>query len=226
MKIYELFEDAYLAHEASTSDPNEIANILKKQCSTFVSAYRTAHKPIFRGIRELKGKSVHFAQADIRPDRRPIFMPEKQHTLINDAMMELGLKAHRGNSIFCTTSRITAEDWGDIYTIFPVDGWTGTVFQKVKFGYVFDEIHDKSDSILLKHKVNVSFDYQKAVSEMAEVLSDLKPYSFSSQKDLVTVINESYDDILITGKKYYALSMQLNGDPTPESNEVFSILGI
>jgi len=223
MKVIELLEDSYSAKEHREKDPAAIAKLLEKECSTFVGAYRSTHKPIFRGIKELKGKAVHFAEASIRPDRMPIFMPAKQHALINDAMMNLGLKAHRGNSIFCTTSRLTAEDWGDIYTIFPVDGWVGTIFQKVKYGYVFDEIHDQSDEILMKHE-NEPYDVK--VAAMADVLKRLKPHSFSSQGDLEIVIREEYDDILITGKKYYALSMQLSGDPTPESNEVFAALGI
>lgn len=222
MKVIELFEDAYLAKELSTHDPAEVAKILKKECSTFVNAYANTSRLIMRGIKELKGTPIHFAEAKIRPDRKPIFMPSGYHELINAAMINLGLKAHRGNSIFCTRSRLTASDWGDVYVIFPTNGWVGTVFQKVKHGYVFDLIHDEADDILRKNRN----DYNKAVEQMSEVLSDLKPYSFSSQGDLEIVIREDYDDILITGKKYYALSLDSSGDPTPETNDVFGMLGI
>jgi hypothetical protein len=222
MKVFELFEDAYSAKELSSNDPAEVAKILKKECSTFVNAYANTSRLIMRGIRELKGTPVHFAQAQIRPDRKPIFMPTEHHDLINKAMIELGLKAHRGNSIFCTRSRLTAANWGDVYTIFPTDGWVGTVFQKVKHNYVFDKVYEAADNILEKNKNN----FRNAVAEMSEVLSDLKPYSFSSQGDLEIVIREGYEDILITGKKYYALSLDSSGDPTPETNDVFGILGI
>jgi hypothetical protein len=223
MKVIELFEDAYYAKKMREKDPKIIAKILEKECSTFVNAYRSAHKVIFRGIKELSGDVV-FAEALIRPDRVPLFMPKNQHDIINEAMIKLGLKAHRGNSIFCTTYAATASDWGQEYAIFPVDGWVGTVFEKVKTGYVFDKIHDETYDIVQDiHKDITS--HEDSVDRVVDLLSRLKPRSISNESGLVTVIKNEYDDILITGKKYYALAM--NGyDPKNEANDVFAILGI
>lgn len=223
MKVIELFEDSYHAKEMSKKDPKAIANILEKECSTFVNAYRSTHEVIFRGIKELSG-DVIFAEALIRPDRVPLFMPKNQHDIINEAMIKLKLTAHRGNSIFCTAAASIASEWGQEYAIFPVDGWVGTVFEKVKTGYVFDEIHDQTHDIVQDiHKDITS--HEDGVERVVELLQRLKPRSISTQSGLETIIKNQYEDILITGKKYYALAMNMY-DPKNEANDVFAMLGI
>ena len=224
MKVIELFEDQYYAKEMRINDPKQIAKLLEKECSTFVKAYRATHDVLVRGIRELDSE-VTFAEALIRPDREPLFMPKNQHKLINDAMIKLGLKAHRGNSIFCTSDLSIARQWGRSYAVFPVDGWTGTVFRKIKNYYVFDRIHDQSHDIIMDLQSDKITDEQ-ALDEMVNVLYALEPHSFTSQAGLETVLIESYDDVLITGKKYYAVAMHDGAARSGAANDIFSILGI
>lgn len=223
MRVYELFEDEQ-DPARDRFDPAAVAALLQQKCSTFVDAYRSTHHLLIRGIADTKGMSgeesafVHFP---IRQDRKPVFMNPQDHNIINTAMQELGLLAHRGNSIFCTSSVKIAKDWGKVYAVFPENGWTGTVFENVKRGYVYTELRDAAFALRA--------DKDKA-AKLKSVIEALKPRSFDTSSELHEIIQDGYEDILITGSGYYGLAMVVKGGIlTPRTKkiaQVFDELGI
>lgn len=225
MKVYELFE-AEQDRARDGIDPVAVAAELRQKCSTFVDAYRSTHHVLIRGIADTKGmpgKESAFVHFPIRQDRRPQQMVPHSHELINTAMQQLGLRAHRGNSIFCTSNSKIAKAWGNVYAVFPEDGWTGTVFEEVKRGYSFYQLNH--DAFLLQ---NLQRDDKEA--KMRRAIEALKPRSFDTSAELHEIIQEGYEDILITGSGYYGLAMVVKGGVlsprTKKIAQVFEELGI
>lgn len=176
------------------------AEILVQKCSTFVKAYSNREDFLYRGIKD--GGGIDFLHQPIRPDRKPVQMAKDIHELSHEAMLSLGLKATRKNSIFCSADGDTASYWGSTYIIFPEDGWVGTIFENTRGIYTFSDIEDAGGEILDKKEARA-----EQVKQMGAALEKLKPASISTTADIERVLDKKYTDILITGKGYYALKL-------------------
>jgi hypothetical protein len=205
----------------------QAADLIRTQCSNFVEAYRETGKFIYRGVIEaekMTSSSQLLIAADIRQDRKPVFLDQKFQKVIDSAMESLGLKARRGNSIFCTTHADTSSDWGQTYILFVKDDWTGTVFEEVKDSYVYNKI------MQLKKVTDKSDDIDEKISISARALKLLGPKSFNTSSELAKVINDKYQDILITGSGYIGLKLTDSWDDSEKDHdfaaEVLNLLGI
>lgn len=173
---------------SSPKDYTHLANIIETNCGQMLAAYREENMILWRGI----GSSSTAIVANIRPDRVPVEMELKAHYALEKAFNMLGLKANRSNSIFCTTSADTAADWGKQFVIFVKDGWTGTVFEKLKYQYFYDRFHW------------VAEDEDVDIPELADMIKEVHPVVVTPA-NLPTVLGEEYKDILITGTSYIGL---------------------
>jgi hypothetical protein len=207
--------DPYATHEITPrSKTPEIADVksfadlaarIAANCSEMVAAYKSSGKVLYRGMHT----QVPVVITGIRPDRRPVEMDPVAHNNLHKAFLMLGLKATRKNAIFCTTSSMIANSWGSgIYIIFVKDGWSGTIFKKVKADYSFHKLSDWGNNIV-------------DLTQLAMRIQTLGPFPFSSSNQLSDVIRSGYEDILITGDSYIGLKM---GSSTCE--RVFEILGL
>lgn len=206
MKLYEIVNNS--VQSLDDMPPSEIAEIIKRECSEFVKAYtKTSGSYLYRGVKDAGRGGNYAIVGSVRTDRKPVEMPPAFHELINASMIEMGLKAHRGNSIFCTTSAVTANDWGQPFLVFVADGWVGTIFQEQSHGYVYDDLYVAAEDITYRGE-----DPSQAKASMIHELKKLKPRSFRTSAGLQTVIRSLYKDILITGTKYYGLAVDEYGD--------------
>lgn len=201
MKINEIITEAgkfdqYEPHDLTADNPNytaideadKIADVIEANCGQMLEAYRNTGHVLYRGI---KGANSEVVVTNIRPNRVAGYLGAKLHAKMSKYFTKLGLKANRENSIFCTTSREVASSWGDYYIIFIKDGWTGTIFNKVKRGYVYDHIAVLSP----KDKFD---DYN------INKLKNLDPVVVTPQ-NLDYVLYQHFQDVLITGESYIAL---------------------
>jgi hypothetical protein len=207
MKVAELF-DPHAIH--NLADPKEkeitkvskvedLAAILKAQCSDIIAAYQKAGDPIYRGI---KGATDQVVITQIRQERLSLEMNPDWHEQLHKSFIKVGLKATRKNAIFCTTSTSIASDWGTPYVIFPKNGWAVTVFKEFKDSYTFYKLSN------LRWKHDVDFDEMSDDEVQKVIVDELKtmdPWSLTSSNDLATVIKEQYEDILLTGSSYIAV---------------------
>ena len=233
MLLVELHEqDPYTARDTGETDPSKIAAILKSNCSEFIAAYKQSGKVLFRGVTELRGDNACiFASGMVRPDRRPIFMRQDYHELIAKALKEMGIKARRDNSLFCTGSKFIAKEWGTPYILFVENGWTGSVCRNIKHEYVWDYLNSALDDFEWQQGLSKD-DVKEAVAKVqaskpitkVEMIKKLfttaKLEEFSSATELAFVTKEEFDDVLITGKKYYVLKLGT------KAHEVFEALGV
>ena len=118
MKIYEI-EDLEPG-DKNQLDTKGIINQLKTDCSDSISAMKTAEDFLYRGI------STDMSDAFIgrsRENRKPIDLPQHYQDTIDLSMKAVGMEALRSNSIFCSGALSQAGCYGEIYIIFPVNGF-------------------------------------------------------------------------------------------------------
>jgi hypothetical protein len=117
-------------------------------------------------------------------------MSSNNHILLQKAFTELGLKANRSNSIFCSCRYHTANDWGyGAYAIFVKNGWSGTVFKKLKDQYAYNRLSG----------------YTQDMNHAMQKIEELGPMEISTTGGLMEVLRGNYKDVLITGSSYIAI---------------------
>ena len=204
MKLIELFEDEYKPKNITdifrtSNGLDELINKIETECSDIVEAYRMAHAPLYRGISESNSELV--LDVKIRPDREPRQMDIEWHNKLHAAFLEYGLKATRKNSIFCTTRKDIADDWGKTYMVFPRNGWTSTVFEGIKDDYAFNDLRYIRHQI---HSAKISSPHDM-IKFIASKMAEFGPKSLTQPHQMAKVIEEKYLDILITGSSYIAV---------------------
>jgi hypothetical protein len=201
MKINEIIieNDQYAIRSLASTDQynskDKILSLLKNECSDMITACQNSNTLIYRGI---GGGSKHLAIINnIRPDRQPVEMDTESHYLLHDAFLELGLIATRTNSIFCTTDRLIASDWGKPYVIFIKDGWCGTVFKAIPWGYAYNVLSDLGNEAQ-------QGDLEEQVPYLEQEIKKLNPIKVTTS-NIVAVLNTNYDDMIFTGQSYIGL---------------------
>lgn len=203
----------------SASTEEEIAALIQKHCSAMLEAYRQIGEPLYRGI---SSKDLAVG-AKIRADRLPVEMPYRAHRVLADIFSELGLDANRSNSIFCSMNRSVADTWGYPYIVFVEDGWTATVFNKVKRGYVFDEIIDIANEMSFDDEGNPRTPEQIAAKResLKMTLQALGPRNVDTIAELEDVLIQKYEDVLVHGSRYIGLRVD-----EPATDRILELLGI
>ena len=210
MKVNEIFDPHAIHNLANPKDKEvtkvtkveDLAAILKAQCSEVLKAYKIGADPLYRGIKDADSSEQVIITA-IRKDRKPVEMKGNWHEILHQAFIEYGLKATRKNAIFCTTSKRLAEDWGNVYIIFPKDGWSVTIFEKFVDDYTFYKL-----SALKHHRaIEDAKSNQEKYDYIGDCLSDMKAKNVTTAEGLGKVIAAGYEDILLTGSSYIGVKL-------------------
>jgi len=173
---------------------NSFIRLLRKNCKQIIKLYEHGH-----GIYLYRGVKKHFdniVKLNIRQNRVPGFLDEQMHALSNEVVEEMGGVAHRGNSIFCTTSTTNAKNWGQMYVVFPIDGFDVTYFTKEKDIYMYNDL----DKIWKNWG-------DKPEQEIKKIVKDLyieRGISFDVEA-IFEQREKKISEYLINGKFYYAI---------------------
>lgn len=122
MKRLEMKKD-YLERMKSrpTSSTVRMLDILRRECSDFLETAQETNMFLYRGVRS--EESVY--QGRSREDRSPKDSQNDVSEVFDAYLKELGFRALRKNSIFTTTSRGFAGNYGwTVYLIFPKNGFS------------------------------------------------------------------------------------------------------
>jgi len=215
MKLIEIkknpygFYNALKKHKDSEIPPyfnknKKIVKFITKNCGTMLDAYQKTGRVLYRGM-DTDHKVVY---TNIRPDRRPIEMNPEIHNFSIEWFEDLGLKAHRGNSIFCSAKEETAQEWGrgECHIIFVRDGWNGTIFEGRRNSYVFHDIERYGNRLLgAQLKKSSELELKELSEKILLNLKTLGPKNFSTSEELQIILKKGYKDILITGKDYIGI---------------------
>lgn len=112
-----------------TSLEDKLVDFCHEHCSEFIETIKESNsKFLYHGFR-ITNKTIFLGQT--RNDRSPKDMGLITQKIIDSLLSELGMTALRSNSIFCTTRREEAEEYGLVYIIFPINGFNLTYSTKV-----------------------------------------------------------------------------------------------
>lgn len=177
MRYKQLFEQ-YHAPPAE-----QVARDILENCQPFLKI--AGNNKIFRGTKE---STEDFFVGTVNKNRIPRDSDQKFHDDMIAAMDELGFKAHRGNSLFCTGDIDRASYYGEVFVIFPIG----------EFNYAWaPEVYD-----LLNFK---NYDGQSIRSADIDELIDFVDNEYKYNEDFKDAFY-SGNEIMIACDKYYAIS--------------------
>ena len=121
-------------------NPNlRFKEFIEYHCSDALAAMRKTHLPLYRGFRTAPSSAF---QGQTREARRT-YTSKKMVEAFNEQCAIMGVKTNRTNSISCTTSAIDASHFGDLYYLFPKNGFN-FLWSKIidDFGAFFNDFGD------------------------------------------------------------------------------------
>lgn len=190
---------------------NKMAALIQKNCSEVLGVYKQTKERLFRG--ETGWSNITVSLSKTRNYRESKGATPAQRYLLNRCLELTGFTATRDNSIFCTPNVSTAERWGQIFIIFPVDGFGCTWSPQIDdVGMFFMSVRHTVDADLQeKGVVNVSPNIYNFFSgpnaDVETVASNLTPKLAAKivnglgfqNGNLLNAVKTVYSEIAISG---------------------------
>ncbi len=181
---------------------DKLITIIKTHCSEFIPTLLSSG-PLYRGI---TNEYIPIFIASARDYRRPKDTYIKYQEAIDNKLKDAGFTALRGNSIFVTGEKYAALNYGSVYYIFPLNGFTCTwglsydltsdfALNAENWNYCeeMDELQPTDEQIKKSLKTShhrMYFDLQELTLE-----EFVKKYEFHN--------NEYLGDAITTGREIY-----------------------
>jgi len=153
---------------AAVAAAQKIAMFAKKNCAPWLAATKNGSQYVYRGISDRGGLAF---TKKTREDRRPKDTGKVRHDAFNAAITAAGGIANRSNSLFCTSSKGTAGEYGRIYVLLPVGKFNYTWGAEWEDWTAEAEIGDLQDLLVPK---KIGPDVQKKIAELKKQVSVFK----------------------------------------------------
>lgn len=152
MRIYEI--NAGDKEQLLATSVEKYREIINRDCSDAVSVMRATQKPLYRGFASYPSPAF-IGQPRLN---RQTYTKNSIVEYFNDQCDSYGFKANRSNSVSCTTSQSVANTFGDLFYLFPVNGFNFLWSTKIDdFGSFFGEQYLKSPEDV-NHAYNIDED--------------------------------------------------------------------
>lgn len=111
--------------ETNNEIPQELITQFKSDCNYYLTEYFSPQLPLYKGVNENEDR---FTVKKIITDRnrKPLNSAYTLHNYLVEIFKELGYTAHRGNSVFCTSNKNMANNYGALSILFPAGDFTFT----------------------------------------------------------------------------------------------------
>lgn len=211
----------YIINETNLNNISDVdmINSLVKDCKPFLKELLKSLKNDRLFLLSGRKNTVNFFKRKIRTDRIPIDTPVEYHNYIDDLFhKKFGWKA-RSNSIFCTGSFDTAEEYGNkVYMIFPIDQYK--ILWSPKVGDLYTKFFE--DDNLLPENADDIMDFDNYELEQ-QAIDDLN-FEYEEYVNLLEPDEDimEYDDWLenenyLEDKKYELA--EIKADQNKRENE-------
>jgi len=216
MKTFKEFLIEKITHGISGKDANidTIKSLLEKKCSKVLTSYKSGGSILYRGIKSegsvymrvqgITDKTNNdFVLGKSRDNRKSVDISKKDNELFHEAFLKLGLKATRKNSIFTTSVKKSAKDWGILFIIFPFDtaNITWIDLDKLEYEYPYYVLQGISDDFpYRKDKKQIKMDY--VTHEIKNKLNPIKDNLSRAlkHKNVEVLVNGDYYGIKVDSK--------------------------
>jgi hypothetical protein len=164
-----------------------VANNIQDNCSTAIKSFNVCQNLLFSGIYN----HTEFSFTSHSPEHRtPRGMSKEQQLYLDSCLRIMGFTALRSNSMFCIADYMQAKNFGELYIIFPCDGFSFTWSKKRKYMSWINTPHGP------------------LLASRADASATISIFGLKN-KNFVNAVN-SGNEILIHGD-YYALKVYTDG---------------
>lgn len=177
-------------------------NYVEKHCSEFLKVSRNTRRLLYRGQED---STLPIFVGYPRADRIPKDSDREASELLDKSLKLMGFKALRSNSIFTSGSQDHAEGYGDLYAIFPKNG----------FEFTWSTEHN---DLVINSVSELTGDYDDENDEAEELYYDLDDHvpsdswlDGSYQDELLDLICDAYN--LDYDKKAHDLVKTVTSSP-------------
>ena len=108
---------------SNTAKISGVIDFIRTNCSDFLKTAVQTKKFLYRGIKNEKREIFMGYPRENRPSIEGEYKTS-QAKIADSYLQAAGFKALRSNSIFCNSGAFNAGGWGDVYLIFPVNGFS------------------------------------------------------------------------------------------------------
>jgi len=164
---------------------NRVATYIEQHCSDILSVYQNINRFLYRGI---DGATAPLIFGETPTNRPAKDTPCDIHERINNIFRESNFIARRDNSIFCTSRKDRARDYGRLYVIFPMNGFNYTWSTEIEDMY--EDCYYADQKFSQDEFLNLLFNHSSAAF--------IKRYGFV-QNEGISAALESNHEILIHG---------------------------
>lgn len=175
----------------------QILAVVAENCSESIDAMKQAKHYLYRGI-QARGdvaNSIAF-HGRSRENRKPLSTRPGMDETLNKGLRNSGMTAIRSNSIFCTSYPSAASSYGQLYLIFPKDGFKftwNTLYGDFYTEYIYEQLE--------RYTPDRNMKYDK-FNELADTPDFANEYGFKNT-DFAQAVSSRHE-IMIFGE-YYAL---------------------
>lgn len=117
MKTYEI-QIPIPGQRKDIPQETQVMELIDQHCQEYLKAVKLAHKWLLRGV---KNSETHAFMGNSKKDRPPRDSIDRYSKQWDYMLNLLGIAAQRHNSIFATTKKSLAKNFGRVYLIFPID---------------------------------------------------------------------------------------------------------
>lgn len=182
--------DPDMDKELVASNPNfRFKDIIEVNCSDALSEMRKAQRALYRGFHTSSSDAFHGRSRD----NRITYSSEAVVNHFNQACAAAGFKTNRTNSISCTSNPHNAGGFGDLFYLFPLNG----------FHFLWSKQIDDFGSVFMEAGTPEELDAMYNIDEREETWVD----AFQYHTDNFVGALESGHEISIHGE-YYAIKVE------------------
>jgi hypothetical protein len=137
MKIFEVIDE---------NNFNSIKEFIEINCSDILKFYKETGNMLYRGIHNFDPYLV----TNVITNRKPVDTPLSIQKVTDARLKEAGFTALRSNSIFCFGDSLYCAYYGNIYLVFPFNGFSYT------WSYYIKDFYEEYDTRFKKEMNNIS----------------------------------------------------------------------
>lgn len=124
MKIRESIDVIKQILKEQTIEPNssvdQILGFIQQNCKRFLTMNANDTLRLYRG----EQKTVPVFIKEIRTNRAPTDLSIEAHNYINQKLKAAGFKLNRSDTMFTTGDKLTAQGYGTLYRVYPMDDFS------------------------------------------------------------------------------------------------------